>query len=1284
LLANSQTNNETSKIKKNTGVFTDLIDWVWSGGVERSILKKESEKETEKAFNLYMSLFFGRSNVKVAVNLYSKIKRKLKDNPYVIEGRVPFPVIQIRGTKKSAPVPKGIKSYLDEQKKSADRTLQLLNFTSNEGAWRKVLGLAKSTKDQAATVELKEKIWAQFLEDYFTEEVRSFLIGLDFKNNPGSTAELFSEIVIKKIEPILKKFMVDVLQPNKINTNKLQQTVVRLVHGKGFKNLDLKNLLEKNDGFRALEAVTLSLQIRDAFAEALGYENHFDQFESAWNNESTLQFRGKRVNEKISKWQDEINSAATLEQTGDWFFVRAASLTEAPYRSRIGADECSSRSYALRVLDPNFYVFTKSELNGMSDRHISVVLGEASSKKVAFIDKIQNIPDHELTVMIEAVRVSVLSKGYELILPEDKGNHNGISNSLGTRMALNSDIEVAIDNPYLNFTPFDTKFEYKIKHSRAFSGLKSHKVLPAKIELSINNQGGQTPIKTLDIKNWFQSLEKLNPRDFLDDSWVGIEKYIDWHLVARKINNGEYLKLIEDPSFKDEIVLLVLKQDIPPALRKKIFKLIDGKKQLGAMIWELILSRTNELEESIWIDYFLSKNEKEIRTHFLENSDAIITKYPDKTNIISKILARLEDKDSEILVLYIFKILKNQPTLNDFLQALSTEKLEHVFKYLVTNKELIDLTVNNPFVLLAIKILDSADLSINKSGENDSSVLLLESLILNSPWEVHSLAYEALKAAFVRLEFTTGKYGRSYNKLYNHEGLNKLGASIQKSFYTIYFETKRVDAKQAIIAKEEDGAHSLYFIYNQYLVRCSELNITPKKFPIDLIIFVLSKHRLINGKWIYENILLTASKDLDGKLKEFFEGSKGQIAATNLFKYISSDIVQRTKSKRLLSYYYIVVKNTLKSYKVLKNTLKSEGYLFDCINSLIEIAFLYPDQKNKVFDIFYELIFTHKEDSTGLTRDFFVDLFDNEVSEVTVGRKIHKIRERFKAPGKSDLTVESAKAYSIYLAAMALKSKKYKFFISELDGLEMSQESILHELRYSYKILDKEYDYSSFKVSSVLPIPHAFSIWKKASQALSSSKENHGAEDLQVLILNKISEHLLGEQEQSQSRLKFNPKDIFDPRDSNDKKRINALYAIASAKLLVALFRSKKVTEDVDNIDLLFSKISGAVFDSLDGYMPESGRKIFDGNWDFNLYDKTWARVVSSLLIIYNAEFLENKQRKIPFTDESYKRYIFLSRNFNNIYFYNYEVSSKHVIEGGRTVLKEKYYSVKKPWLDIR
>ena len=133
-----------------------------------------------------------------------------------------------------------------------------------------------------------------------------------------------------------------------------------------------------------------------------------------------------------------------LSSAGD-IRVRSLSIHEAGFRSVLGGNDCSSRTYFFKALNPNYNYFTQTDSHHRSDGHATIVLGEAQdanggASQTAFLDKLQNVPNASISAFLEAVRQSVSEKGYALGIPEDVGNENGLSNESVTRQFVHDEI----------------------------------------------------------------------------------------------------------------------------------------------------------------------------------------------------------------------------------------------------------------------------------------------------------------------------------------------------------------------------------------------------------------------------------------------------------------------------------------------------------------------------------------------------------------------------------------------------------------------------------------------------------------------------------------------------------------------------------------------------------------------------------------------------------------------------------------------------------------------------
>lgn len=151
-------------------------------------------------------------------------------------------------------------------------------------------------------------------------------------------------------------------------------------------------------------------------------------------------------------------------------------IQEAPFRSCLGRD-CSTNTYFTKAFDPNFQYFTITDAKSHSLGHATVVLGTAKSEsgtdvKVGFVDKLQNVPNQSIDYFLEAVRRSLLEKGYQLVLPVDVGGHNGLANEQYTRDFVQTQILPKLETEVLStFTPHSHKYEFYNAYSRAYDKL---------------------------------------------------------------------------------------------------------------------------------------------------------------------------------------------------------------------------------------------------------------------------------------------------------------------------------------------------------------------------------------------------------------------------------------------------------------------------------------------------------------------------------------------------------------------------------------------------------------------------------------------------------------------------------------------------------------------------------------------------------------------------------------------------------------------------------------------
>lgn len=174
--------------------------------------------------------------------------------------------------------------------------------------------------------------------------------------------------------------------------------------------------------------------------------------------------------------QEGMDSYLLDAQQSLW--VRPLSIWEKPLRGVIGND-CSTGSYPLKSLDPNFWVYTITNDRNESNGHITVVLGTAKGEKgknikIAMVDKIQSIPNEYISDMLEMIRQSVALKGYQLGIPADMGGtSDGLSNSdkIATFVSKEYDPYVNSKTKVKKFNAHPFSIESDKGYSRAYDSL---------------------------------------------------------------------------------------------------------------------------------------------------------------------------------------------------------------------------------------------------------------------------------------------------------------------------------------------------------------------------------------------------------------------------------------------------------------------------------------------------------------------------------------------------------------------------------------------------------------------------------------------------------------------------------------------------------------------------------------------------------------------------------------------------------------------------------------------
>ncbi len=433
------------------------------------------------AFEMYRKMLFGDPTTNIGSGSLNEIAETLKKFPWI--KKPGFRNYELRIRQKSYPVTDELKKFLKPKLEGANQALSnLYSIDSNIGYWKKVFQYEGEAKD-----------FPGWFAQRIPEETRRYLKNPEF---PGKTRAA-------RLYRILMNERSRLAGENK-KTHPIHQAIIDVIHTVGLHDPAILARLKSNDGLEQINGFYSFLEARESFLLDEGDPNcgfqhmlirYGVQAPSGIDDERTLLSGLETLQASIKE--------NPIEVLTDWKkrTLRTLSLIEAPFRSCIGGADCSSRTYFLRALDPNYIYFTLTDATGHSDGQITVVLGEARPEagpraRVAFLDKVQNIDHAELPLMLEGVRGSLEEQGYVLAMPRDMGDHNGISNSSFTRIFLQSRIKTDPGRKMTRFSPHKHAFWAYSGYSRADNGLTVYPVLP----FDLNEDFGLSPGAIQ--KNW--------------------------------------------------------------------------------------------------------------------------------------------------------------------------------------------------------------------------------------------------------------------------------------------------------------------------------------------------------------------------------------------------------------------------------------------------------------------------------------------------------------------------------------------------------------------------------------------------------------------------------------------------------------------------------------------------------------------------------------------------------------------------------------------------------------
>ncbi len=408
--------------------------------------------EHRAAFELYRTRFFGNPNRAIYSQTATQIAETLKKYPGLRKKE--FPKLAIQYLDKSFVVPKELKDFVQSLTNSMIRVKSnLLNVDANLGYWKKIFPESAGLKPE----EFKKKHFT-FLSETSTESLESLRLTKLFE----ALAPAFAERA-----------------KTGLPTQALGQALVDMIQLQAFLLPSVQQHLKSQNGLEVFDGIAKMHQERDALSITRGFAGHFQDALKTYGAvlPSGSIYKSEKETKVLSRIREEMLAGPFELKGTQQVTIRQLSIMEAGYRSCLGGSDCSTDTYLLRALNPNYHYFTLTDEKGHSSGHITIILGTAKKKsggflaegeKTAAIDKIQNVPLAQLSVMLEGVRQILASQGYALSLdPELESRRYGeISNDSPIRNFIDKNVELERTEAFVNFTPHPVEFEGPLGYSR--------------------------------------------------------------------------------------------------------------------------------------------------------------------------------------------------------------------------------------------------------------------------------------------------------------------------------------------------------------------------------------------------------------------------------------------------------------------------------------------------------------------------------------------------------------------------------------------------------------------------------------------------------------------------------------------------------------------------------------------------------------------------------------------------------------------------------------------------
>ena len=585
------------------GVISNLNEWT-------RVLTQNAEfsnsKEHRHLFQFYRMQFLGQrdtertlEDVMNLIEEYPKLSKPvLREQILTLEERHYEPSQRLR-------------EVVQRLKGSADQfQAQFFQPEANIGFWQRLLMPLKkeeltglSNQEKKAKQKEHKAQFREYFDQVLTPEDREILQNTSMKVTEKTIA----------VYRILEHIRDQMIEEGR-DVQALSQAMVDLVHTSGFRNSYYLDQLKSQNALDQIKGLEQIFDRRNTVAlELLNFDGQFqDILESLNVDHPTGSTKNENLSQVLLDIQREIPNSPYTVESRQVFRVRALSLQESPFRGCLGRD-CSTNTagYFDLALDPNFLYFTLTNSDFESESQITVVLGTARSKKekrrikIAFVDKIQEVPQAMILPMLEAVRLSLEELGYRLGLPVDAGGNNGLSDTDAILEYIDSEVNPLFTNRLTKFKPHWNRYKFDKGYSRAyfkpelleFEGQEGD----FKIEAGEIYTGSKIP-EELKVEDFYQEILSLRDSDKEEDQI----RFIN-HL--KSLIEIEGLELSEDFS-KDYLKSKMEDRQVSFKVRKKaLYTLVslDEVRRQDAFHW--IINNFSENEQtalvgeiSNWID----------------------------------------------------------------------------------------------------------------------------------------------------------------------------------------------------------------------------------------------------------------------------------------------------------------------------------------------------------------------------------------------------------------------------------------------------------------------------------------------------------------------------------------------------------------------------------------------------------------------------------------------------------------------------------------------------------